>query len=37
MERTPRANRQQIYDTFEGTEQVQQLVIAGAITGLRIE
>jgi len=26
-----------IYDIFEGTEQIQQLVIARAITGLRIE
>jgi len=25
------------YDIFEGTEQIQQLVIARAITGLRIE
>ncbi len=27
----------QIYDIFEGTEQIQQLVIARAISGLRIE
>jgi alkylation response protein AidB-like acyl-CoA dehydrogenase len=26
-----------IYDIFEGTEQIQQLVIARAISGLRIE
>jgi hypothetical protein len=25
------------YDIFEGTEQIQQLVIARAISGLRIE
>jgi len=25
------------FDIFEGTEQIQQLVIAGAISGLRIE
>jgi hypothetical protein len=29
--------RQQTYDIFEGTEQIQQLVIARPITGLRIE
>jgi hypothetical protein len=28
---------QQTHDIFEGTEQVQQLVIARAISGLRIE
>jgi hypothetical protein len=28
---------QQTYDNFEGTEQIQQLVIARAISGLRIE
>ena len=28
---------QQTYDIFEGTEQIQQLVIARAISGLRIE
>ena len=28
---------QQTYDIFEGTEQVQQLVISRAISGLRIE
>ena len=27
----------QNYDIFEGTEQIQQLVIARAISGLRIE
>jgi hypothetical protein len=27
----------QTYDIFEGTEQIQQLVIARAISGLRIE
>jgi acyl-CoA dehydrogenase len=27
----------EIYDIFEGTEQIQQLVIARAISGLRIE
>jgi alkylation response protein AidB-like acyl-CoA dehydrogenase len=26
-----------IYDIFEGTEQIQQLVISRAISGLRIE
>jgi len=26
-----------IYDIFEGTEQIQQLVIARAISGMRIE
>jgi alkylation response protein AidB-like acyl-CoA dehydrogenase len=26
----------EIYDIFEGTEQIQQLVIARAISGLRI-
>jgi len=26
-----------VYDIFEGTEQIQQLVIARAITGLRVE
>jgi alkylation response protein AidB-like acyl-CoA dehydrogenase len=26
-----------IYDIFEGTEQIQQLVVARAISGLRIE
>jgi alkylation response protein AidB-like acyl-CoA dehydrogenase len=25
------------YDIFEGTEQIQQLVIARAVTGLRVE
>jgi acyl-CoA dehydrogenase len=29
--------RREIYDIFEGTEQIQQLVIARAISGLRIE
>ena len=29
--------RHKIYDIFEGTEQIQQLVIARAISGLRIE
>jgi hypothetical protein len=28
---------QQTYDIFEGTEQIQQLVIARAISGVRIE
>ncbi len=28
---------EQTYDIFEGTEQIQQLVIARAISGLRIE
>jgi len=27
----------EIYDIFEGTEQIQELVIARAISGLRIE
>jgi alkylation response protein AidB-like acyl-CoA dehydrogenase len=27
----------QIYDIFEGTEQIQQLVIARAASGIRIE
>jgi hypothetical protein len=27
----------QIYDIFEGTEQIQELVISRAISGLRIE
>jgi hypothetical protein len=30
-------DRSAIYDIFEGTEQIQQLVIARAISGLRIE
>jgi hypothetical protein len=29
--------RQQTYDIFEGTEQIQQLVISRAISGMRIE
>ncbi len=29
--------RQHSYDIFEGTEQIQQLVIARAISGVRIE
>ena len=29
--------RRKIYDIFEGTEQIQQLVIARAISGLRVE
>jgi alkylation response protein AidB-like acyl-CoA dehydrogenase len=29
--------RREIFDIFEGTEQIQQLVIARAISGLRIE
>jgi hypothetical protein len=34
----PLAERQRAtYDSFEGTEQIQQLVIARAISGLRIE
>jgi hypothetical protein len=28
---------EQTYDIFDGTEQIQQLVIARAISGLRIE
>jgi hypothetical protein len=27
----------QTFDIFEGTEQIQQLVISRAITGLRVE
>ena len=30
-------HRRAIYDIFEGTEQIQQLVIARAISGIRIE
>jgi hypothetical protein len=33
----PTAPAEQIYDIFEGTEQIQELVIARAISGLRIE
>jgi alkylation response protein AidB-like acyl-CoA dehydrogenase len=33
----PEERVQQTYDIFEGTEQIQQLVIARAISGLRIE
>jgi hypothetical protein len=33
----PDGRPRQIYDIFEGTEQIQQLVIARAISGLRIE
>jgi hypothetical protein len=33
----PRGRRREIYDSFEGTEQIQQLVISRAISGLRIE
>jgi hypothetical protein len=29
--------RRENYDLFEGTEQIQQLVISRAISGLRIE
>jgi acyl-CoA dehydrogenase len=32
-----RGRFREIYDIFEGTEQIQQLVIARAISGLRIE
>jgi len=32
-----RTRSDQTYDIFEGTEQIQQLVIARAIGGLRIE
>ena len=35
--RRPSTPHRQIYDIFEGTEQIQQLVIARAISGLRIE
>jgi hypothetical protein len=35
--RRTRPARPKIYDIFEGTEQIQQLVIARAISGLRIE
>jgi alkylation response protein AidB-like acyl-CoA dehydrogenase len=28
---------EQTFDIFEGTEQIQQLVISRAITGLRVE
>jgi hypothetical protein len=33
----PRGRRRETYDIFEGTEQIQQLVISRAISGLRIE
>jgi alkylation response protein AidB-like acyl-CoA dehydrogenase len=33
----PHGQFREIYDIFEGTEQIQQLVIARAISGLRIE
>jgi hypothetical protein len=33
----PQGRFPEIYDIFEGTEQIQQLVIARAISGLRIE
>jgi alkylation response protein AidB-like acyl-CoA dehydrogenase len=33
----PQRSVREIYDIFEGTEQIQQLVIARAISGLRIE
>jgi alkylation response protein AidB-like acyl-CoA dehydrogenase len=36
-ERHLRTRPDQIYDIFEGTEQIQQLVISRAISGLRIE
>ena len=35
--RDPQEHLREIYDIFEGTEQIQQLVIARAISGLRIE
>jgi acyl-CoA dehydrogenase len=35
--REPQGRLREIYDIFEGTEQIQQLVIARAISGLRIE
>jgi hypothetical protein len=31
------ARHRESYDIFEGTEQIQQLVIARAISGMRIE
>ena len=34
---TLRGPASQTYDIFEGTEQIQQLVISRAISGLRIE
>jgi hypothetical protein len=33
----PAGHLREIYDIFEGTEQIEQLVIARAISGLRIE
>jgi hypothetical protein len=33
----PRGRSRETYDIFEGTEQIQQLVISRAISGLRIE
>jgi len=36
MPRQPEHQRA-TYDIFEGTEQIQQLVIARAISGMRIE
>lgn len=33
----PQGRFREIYDIFEGTEQIQQLVISRAISGLRIE
>jgi hypothetical protein len=33
----PAERHPETYDIFEGTEQIQQLVIARAISGIRIE
>ena len=33
----PGGSSRQSFDIFEGTEQIQQLVISRAITGLRVE
>jgi alkylation response protein AidB-like acyl-CoA dehydrogenase len=33
----PLEQLREIYDIFEGTEQIQQLVIARAISGMRIQ
>jgi hypothetical protein len=35
--REPAERGRATYDIFEGTEQIQQLVIARAISGIRIE
>jgi hypothetical protein len=35
--RLPAEPARATYDIFEGTEQIQQLVIARAISGIRIE